>query len=128
MILHTKPPIAIDMQHYDRLMNIGELFLEKTPETAEFLLDELSRADVLKSEDMADNIVNIGSRVEYKDEATGDVHTLTLVWPVEADIEQNKISIMTPIGAALIGLCEGDQMSYLTNTNKIKYFTVLTVQ
>jgi len=116
------------MQHYDRLKNIGELFLEITPETAEFLLEELSRADILQSDDLPSNVVNIGSTVTYRDDTSGDAHTFVLVWPVEADIKKDKVSIMTPIGAALIGLTEGDGISWLTNKNDIKHLTVLKVE
>ena len=53
---------------------------------------------------------------------------MTLVYPGEADIEQGKISILTPIGAALIGLSKGQSIDWATRTGEIRRLTVLEVR
>jgi len=71
------------------------------------LADELDRASVLPKGRVADDTVRMGSRLEYRDETLGTVRTATLVYPDEADISQGKISVLTPVGIALIGLKAG---------------------
>lgn len=70
----------------------------------------------------------MGCQVEFRDDTTGKVQTVTLVYPGEADIAQGKISVLTPIGAALIGLRAGHSISWETRSGDIKRLTVLTVR
>ena len=52
------------------------------------------------------------SVVEYRDEVTGEVRRATLVYPGEEDLDAGRISVLTPVGAALIGLSEGQSMEW----------------
>ncbi len=72
--------------------------------TAEALLGELTRADVVDDADMPGDVVGIQSRVECVDENSGEQHTLTLVLPHEADAGAGRISVLAPVGSALLGL------------------------
>jgi regulator of nucleoside diphosphate kinase len=76
------------------------------------LLDELTRAEVLPPESMPDNIVTMRSRLECEDMLTGELHTLTLVYPNEADAEQGLISVLAPVGSALLGLSVGQNIQW----------------
>ena len=60
----------------------------------------------------------MGSQVVYRDEGTGRIREVALVYPHEADINLNRISVLTPVGAALIGLAEGQSIEFRTPTRK----------
>ena len=126
--MQKDPPVIIDAAYYDRLNSMANSFLRRSPDAAERLLEEISRADILQSEEIPPHVVNLGSQVTYRDETTGSTRTIYLVWPFEADIEQNKISVLTPVGAALIGLAEGASIGWETNSGEARQLTVLKVK
>jgi len=69
-----------------------------------------------------------GCEVEFRDDTTGKVQTVTLVYPEDADISQGKISVLTPIGAALIGVRVGHSITWETRTGEMRRLTVLQVR
>lgn len=68
----------------------------------------------------------MGSVVELRDETMGKVQAVTLVYPGNADISQGR-SVLTPIGAALIGLSAGDCITWETRTGELRQLTVLRI-
>ena len=69
----------------------------------------------------------IGRAVTYRDESTGQEKTVTPVYPEDADIARGRISILTPIGVALIGLAEGASLHWDTRDGERRVLTVLQV-
>jgi regulator of nucleoside diphosphate kinase len=67
------------------------------------LEEELSRAKVVKSKDIPKDVITMNSKIRLRDLATEEEMTYSLVFPDDADPDQNKISILAPIGTALIG-------------------------
>lgn len=78
------------------------------------LSDELGRANVLPPEDMPGDVVTMHSRIDCEDELHGERHTLTLVYPHEADVQQGRISVLAPVGSALFGLSVGQSIDWRT--------------
>jgi regulator of nucleoside diphosphate kinase len=76
------------------------------------LADELSRAAVVPEERMPDNVVRMHSRVTYLDEHSGRRREVELVYPEEADLTRGKISVLAPVGSALLGLAEGQSIDW----------------
>jgi regulator of nucleoside diphosphate kinase len=72
------------------------------------LRSELERADIVDSEKVPADIVTMNSRVRILDLDTGEEKEYTLVYPLAADFSQGKISVMVPLGTALIGFRKGD--------------------
>ncbi|HNZ28927.1 MAG: Transcription elongation factor GreA [Candidatus Aerophobetes bacterium ADurb.Bin490] len=73
------------------------------------LLKEISRAKVIKNgQEQRKGLVRIGSTVEMIDEDTGEKTVFKLVLPAEADAEGEKVSVLAPIGTAVIGYSEND--------------------
>ena len=73
------------------------------------LLKEISRAKVIKNgQEQRKGLVRIGSTVEMVDEDTGEKTVFKLVLPGEADAEGEKVSVLAPIGTAVIGYSEND--------------------
>ncbi|MBL8199937.1 MAG: nucleoside diphosphate kinase regulator [Chromatiales bacterium] len=108
----ARPGIAIAAGDYARLVGLTEG--PDRSEVAEYLSGELTRARIVGDDNLAANIVRMGSRVTYRDLATGRTRVITLVYPREADMVRNRISVLTPIGAALIGLCPGQSIDWPT--------------
>jgi len=71
------------------------------------LQQELDRAIVVSSEAMPPDVVTMGSRVRYVDETTGDRRTVEIVYPEEAEASRGRVSVLAPVGAALLGLSAG---------------------
>jgi regulator of nucleoside diphosphate kinase len=69
----------------------------------------------------------MGSQVEFRDDTTGQVRSVTLVYPHEADLAAGKISVLTPIGAALIGLSASQSIEWQAPSGGWRSLTVLKV-
>jgi regulator of nucleoside diphosphate kinase len=106
----TKPRIYIEAGHYDRLFDLATLFATRMPEASRLLLDELERAEILDGETSPD-FVTIGSTVTFARNG-GQPETMRLVYPDEADMAEKKVSVLTPIGAALLGLQKGQEIAW----------------
>ncbi len=76
------------------------------------LEDELSRADVVASKDVPPNIVTMNSKVRLRDIQSGKTMERTLAYPRDAHSADGTLSIMTPIGTAIIGYAEGDVIEW----------------
>src|SRR3546814_16263807 len=77
------------------------------PEVADYLLDELERATVVDGPAVRPTIVTMGATVTYRDDQTGETRRVTLVYPEKADLSDGRMSVMTPVGSALVGMEEG---------------------
>ncbi len=78
------------------------------------LREELDRATILDLAAIPADVVSMGSTVEFEDAATGEIEAYTIVFPERADLERNRISILAPIGTALIGSRVGDLVQWPT--------------
>ena len=73
---------------------------------------ELARAHVVNDWDLPADVVAMNSTIWFHDEDTGEEERYTLVYPAQADVSQNRISVMAPIGTALIGYRIGDVIEW----------------
>ena len=78
----------------------------------ELLLDEIDRAAICERPDIPPDVVTMGSSVTFIDEKSGAERTVRLVYPAEADIAEGRMSILTPVGAGLIGLSVGQSINW----------------
>ena len=76
------------------------------------LADELDRAIVVQTEQIPEDVVTMHARCVYVDERNGTQREIELVYPGEADPAAGKISVLTPIGSALIGLRVGQEIAW----------------
>lgn len=121
------PPIIIDAEYFDRLRGLALAAMNRNPEVGERLLQEIERAEVLPSAAMPSHVVNVGSEVTFRDNTTGRVQTVIIVMPKEANIAERRVSVLTPIGAALIGLAQGASIDWSTRDGESRELTVLQV-
>jgi len=91
------------------------------------LSDELDRAIVVPLERMPDDVVTMHSRCIYVDESTGTTREVELVYPEEADPAKGKISVLAPVGSALLGLAAGHSIDWELPGRKVHRITVKRV-
>jgi regulator of nucleoside diphosphate kinase len=105
-----RPPIYVAEGDYERLAELARVF--HTP-GAELLADELERAVVVGPRKRApSDFVRLGSKVTWRDETSGRRHTAQIVGPEAADIDRDRLSVISPVGAALIGLRPGAALAW----------------
>lgn len=86
----------------------------------------MDRARVVADNKVPPNVVRIGSRVQYRTDRNEQIEVV-LVLPADADISQDKISVLTPVGAALIGLRTGQSITWEARDGRKHALTVLSV-
>jgi regulator of nucleoside diphosphate kinase len=105
------PPITIFAMDYDRLIWIATAGVDsQVDRIAEMLAEELERAEIATPGAIRPDVVTMHSEVEYQDNVTGEVRRITLVYPGEERPDTGRGSVLTQVGAALIGLSEGQSM------------------
>lgn len=126
MLRKELPPIIVSGMDFDRL---ERLVAAASPEsrTADFLAREIARATIVPSGFLLRGVVAMGSEVEFRDDATGRSRTVNLVYPDQADLDDGKLSVLSPVGAALIGLSVGQSIEWETPTGDRRSLTVLSV-
>ncbi len=83
-------------------------------DAARNLLHELDRAVVVSTAELSADVVRLGSRVEIEDLADGSVETYTVVLPEFANADEKRLSVLAPIGTAVLGYAEGDEIEWRT--------------
>jgi len=121
------PPIVITADDLHRLSLLANSTMTRFPRLAHFLAREIDRANVVPGQVDLSGVVRMGSQVRYRDETTRHVRNVTLVYPHEANIDRNRISVLIPVGAALIGLLEGQTIEFQTPSREKRSLTVLHV-
>jgi regulator of nucleoside diphosphate kinase len=119
------PPIAIRPRDIEQLGRLANAAMEKYPKTAEFLAREVARAEMLSGLTPPEGLVSMGSRVEFRFGGGEETRAITLVYPNEADTAAGKISVLTPIGAALIGLSVGQSIEWQSPAGEWRSLTVV---
>jgi len=122
-----KPPITLTVSDYERLSLLARAAATRMPDLVSVLTEELERAHVL-ADGRPEQTVCMGSEVEFRDDSSGKSQTVTLVYPGDADISRRRISVLTPVGTALIGLSMGDSITFETRTGDLRRLTVLQVR
>lgn len=101
-----------DLARLRELLQVGISFAERDHESLESLQNELDRAHIVEPAAVPHDVVTMNSRVRLKDLETNEEKAYTLVFPSEAKLEQQKISILAPIGTAILGYRAGDAVEW----------------
>lgn len=121
------PQIIVSTADCDRLTDLATAALERLPEVANEILAEMDRAKVVEADSVPKDVVRMGSTVTFKSD-DGHTRTLKLVYPADESVDAHRISVMTPVGAALIGLSEGQSISWTARDGKDHRLTVTKVK
>ncbi|MCD9028927.1 nucleoside diphosphate kinase regulator [Luteimonas sp. BDR2-5] len=106
------PAIRISAHDVARLEAMLDAPALRGNAAAAALQRELDRADVLPPGEVPADVVGMHSTVECVDEHDGAAHALTLVYPHEADVDTGRVSVLAPVGSALLGLSVGQQIDW----------------
>ncbi len=120
------PQIIVSTADYERLTDLANASLQRQPAVAQELLDEMERAKVVDASAVPTDVVRMGSTVTFKSD-DGQTRTLKLVYPADESLDDHRISVMTPVGAALIGLAVGQSISWVARDGKNHRLTVTKV-
>ncbi|MFJ6327335.1 MULTISPECIES: nucleoside diphosphate kinase regulator [unclassified Rhizobium] len=121
-----KPPIIVRNTDYARLIALAQASMERESVVGDELMAELERASVIGDESAMRQTIQMGSTATYTTE-NGEARTVILVYPGEANIEENRVSILTPIGVALLGLSKGQTINWVTRDGHIRVLSVTDV-
>lgn len=123
------PPLTISVNDYDRLAWIATAGVHnrRDLDAAGLLATELTRATIVSAQAIPPSVATMHSRVEFRDDLTDAVHRMTLVYPGEEAPEKGRHSVLTPVGAALIGLSEGQSIRWRTPKGGWRSLTLLRV-
>lgn len=122
-----KPAIVISSADYDRLFDLAEGAVREAPSVATFLMKELERATIAHRPP-AEPAVRMGSHVYYRDAQSEAVRRVRLVYPEDCDSQRGHISVLTPVGAALIGLSTGQTIEWQDQRGRPRVLTVLAIE
>jgi regulator of nucleoside diphosphate kinase len=97
-------------------------------EVGEPLREELDAATILPDHELPGSVVNMGAEVSFRDLESGESSRCTLVYPHQADAATRRVSVLAPVGAALIGLTEGETIAWPIPGGKLRRLQVVAVE
>jgi regulator of nucleoside diphosphate kinase len=101
-----------DLSRLKELLQVSLSFAERDRELLESLEQELDRAHIVEPTAIPHDVVTMNSRVRVKDVGTNEDTVYTLVFPSEAEVTQRKISVLAPVGTAMLGYRVGDTVEW----------------
>ncbi len=111
-----------DKSRLQFLINSRGIEFAKIQDQLDFLQEELNRAIIVDSTKVAAKTVTMNSTVVVKNLLSGKPMTITLVYPDNVDSTQNKISVLSPLGTAIIGYSEGDLFVWNGKQGNFRFF------
>lgn len=123
----TLPPVMLSVADRDRLyaIAISALTNSRMAPAASNVLREISRAKIVPDDQLPKNIVAVNSHVDVRDNVAGTTRRVVLVMPDETSTRANAVSVLSPLGAALIGMSEGYSVDWCTASGELSSVTVL---
>lgn len=118
---------SFDLSRLEELLEVASEFSGRDNKHLEELSKELLRAEVVDSENIPADVITMNSRVRLVDLDSKEERIYTLVFPSEANIDENKISILAPIGTAMLGYRVGDTIKWQVpaGTRRLKVKAIL---
>ena len=110
--MSSLPPITVSSRDLARLEALLDAPALRQLPAALALGEELARANVVEPAEMPADVVSMNSVVTCLDEDTGESHLLTLAYPQEADADAGRVSVLAPVGSALLGLAVGQHIDW----------------
>ena len=123
----TRPRVRVTEADFETLAAIGRASRNPMP-GLDLLLDELERSSVVSGPDRRKPFVRLGSKVTYRALLLNKDRTVRVGLPGEADVDENRISVLAPVGAALIGLSVGDAFAWVGADERERRIEVLSIE
>ncbi|HEX8821945.1 MAG TPA: nucleoside diphosphate kinase regulator [Archangium sp.] len=119
-----EPRIVVTSSDMERLRTLIDT---TAGDKADALDAELTRAVVVEPTEVPPDVVTMNSRVVYQDEESNETREVTLSYPKDASLEQGRVSVLAPVGAALLGLSVGQEIDWLVPGGRHKRLRILAV-
>lgn len=119
-----RPSIHMINTEAETLSGMAIAIEDRLPQVSELLMAEIGRAHLHTAARIPPDTVTMLSTVQFSDKANGTERTVQLVYPKDADISAGRISILTLVGAGLIGLREGQAIIWPDRSGKERVFTI----
>jgi regulator of nucleoside diphosphate kinase len=123
-----RPPIHLLASEADQVAGLALRIEHQHPQLASMLLDEIERAELHDAQSMPPGSIRLNSRVAFIDERTSELREVQLVLPLQANIAEGRISILTPMGAALYGLQAGQSIEWPDRQGNTRPIRIVRVQ
>lgn len=124
----TLPSITVTDSDLERLTRCIEEYSDgRMAALAEALEIELARATVVPAAEVPSDLVTMSSRLVVEDVRNGGRRTITLVYPEEADSDSGKVSVLAPMGSAVLGLRVGDEIDWALPGGRQARFRIVEV-
>lgn len=123
-----RPPLHITETDYDIIAGLALRIQQRQPELSKQIFEEIDRARVHAPARLPKDVVSLGSEVLFLDDSSGATRRVRLVLPSDADIEAGRVSILTPVGAGLIGMGVGSQINWPTPDGRPRVLKILEVK
>ena len=124
---HAQPEIYVTEADFEILSNLAEAVTDRTP-GGRVLAGELARAVIAEPGETAHPFARIGSTLDYEDLSSGQTRQVRLSLPRDASIDDNRISVLTPIGAALVGMTAGETFQWTDPEGRARGVRVLAIK
>jgi regulator of nucleoside diphosphate kinase len=109
--MNAKPKIVLSSLDAERIEKLLETLPADAPNRAE-LEAELARADVVDPKDVPPTVVTMNSTVRFRVASSDEEFRMTLVYPKDVDAGGATVSVTAPVGSALLGLSQGDEIDW----------------
>jgi regulator of nucleoside diphosphate kinase len=124
--MSNQPIIRVTEEDYDHLSELADAFAA-AGRRLPHLEAELSRAELVPARPEPLDIVTMNAKVTFEEEGAGTRQEITLVYPHEADIAKGRVSVVTPVGSALLGLGVGQAIDWTLPNGERRRYRVLAV-
>lgn len=114
-----------DLERLQRVLDVHGS--GRNAELAELLEQELGRAEVRSAQDLPADVVTMNSTVVFEDEETGSRREVTLCYPQDARSDEGRISVLAPVGSALIGLSVGQSIEWPVPGGRTRTLRIVAV-
>ena len=121
-----KTPVILSADDFRMLKQFAEQFPAQGKENEMTLSYELNRATVVDEDELPEGCVRLNSQIKVRELSSNKDMEFSIVMPAMANMAEKKISVLTPMGAALIGLCKGEKVQWKMPAG-IKHFEILEV-
>ena len=123
-----KPPIHLSEADYDRIADIALGMAGSAPDLSRLIMDEIDRARLYSARSLPKDVVALNSEVEFVDTATNARRRVRLVLPSAADRTESCLSVLTPVGAGLIGMREGGEIDWPCPDGRSRTLRIIEVK
>lgn len=125
--IQTLPTVYVTEADHEILSNLAQAVADRAA-GSRVLASEMARATIVEPGQAPHPFAGIGSTLEYQDLTSGHIRRVRLSLPRDASIDEGRISVLTPVGAALIGMTAGETFHWTDHDTRPRGVRVLSIE